>query len=87
MGYDITDRESFDSIKNFYFPEAKMNLNKDIKYYLIGNKFDLEEERQVQKEEAEKFANENGFPFFEVSTYNYYNIKELLSDFISNFQN
>lgn len=34
---------------------------------LIGNKCDLEEQRAVSKEEAEKFAADHGMTFFEVS--------------------
>ena len=81
LGYDITDKESFNNIKNFWFPALKNELYKIKKYYLIGNKVDLEEKRQVLREEAEKFANENNFSFFEVSAYYYINVKELLSDF------
>jgi small GTP-binding protein len=87
LGYDITDKESFNNIKNFWFPNIKNKLNKIKKFYLIGNKVDLEEERLVLREEAEKFAIENNFSFFEVSAYYYINVKELLSDFINSCLN
>jgi Ras-related protein Rab-1A len=87
LGYDITDKESFNNIKNFWFPNIKNKLNKIKKFYLIGNKVDLEEERLVLREEAEKFAIENNFSFFEVSAYYYINVKELLSDFTNSCLN
>ena len=87
LGYDITNKESFNNIKNFWFPNIKNNLNKNKKFFLIGNKVDLEKERQVLREEAEEFAKENNFIFFEVSAYYYINVKELLSDLINSCQN
>ena len=84
LGYDITNRESFNDIKDFWLPFIKNEIIvNNQKFYLIGNKVDLEKERQVLREEAEKFAIENKFIFFEVSAYYYINIKELLSDFIN----
>ena len=34
---------------------------------LVGNKIDLEPEREVSKEEAERFANKYEIPYFEIS--------------------
>jgi GTPase SAR1 family protein len=34
---------------------------------LVGNKIDLKDKREVSFEEGEKFANANGFQFFEAS--------------------
>ena len=34
---------------------------------LVGNKIDLEPEREVTKEEAERFANKYEIPYFEIS--------------------
>ena len=36
----------------------------DIKIFLIGNKADLEEERKIQKEKAEKLANDYKLDLF-----------------------
>lgn len=82
LGYDITDKNSFNDIKNFWLPNIKKEVNKNTKYFLIGNKVDLEEKRKVLREEAEEFANKNNFSFFEVSAYYYINVKELLAEFI-----
>ena len=40
--------------------EVKANVTGHIVVYLIGNRADLEDEREVRKERAEKFAKENG---------------------------
>jgi hypothetical protein len=45
-----------------------MNTIEGTKILLIGNKIDLETQRQVSKEEAIQFAKENNIFFTETST-------------------
>ena len=61
--YAINDRVSFDKIDH-YLNNAKSNSGKNCHYFLIGNKKDLEYERQISKEEGEKYAKENNCDFF-----------------------
>ena len=61
--YAINDRVSFGEIDR-YLNDAKSNSGKNCHYFLIGNKKDLEYERQISKEEGEKFAKENNCDFF-----------------------
>ena len=56
--YAINDKRSFINI-NTWLKEVKLQSNPDIKIILIGYKSDLEEERQVQLNEAKKFTEEN----------------------------
>jgi len=51
--YAINDNESFKDLENWY-NMLKENSNGSI-IFLIGNKIDLENERQVTREEGEKF--------------------------------
>ena len=44
---------------------------------LIGNKCDLEERREVPKEDGEQFAQSQGIPFLETSAKTGYNICEV----------
>ena len=56
----------------------KENSNPDIKIFLIGNKADLIEEREVQKEEGEKIQKEYDFDLFmETSAKSGLNTKEV----------
>ena len=56
----------------------KENSNPDVKIFLIGNKLDLENERQVEKEEAEKMKYDYGFSLFmESSAKSGMNVKEI----------
>ena len=64
--FDITSRPSFEAlpiwIENYYKngPEQKNII-------LIGNKKDMEDERKVSQEEAEKFSETNNMMYFETS--------------------
>ena len=64
--YDITDRESFDSMPK-WIQEVLQVKNSEAVFVLIGNKIDLEDKRQISSEEGKKFAEENNFIFQEVS--------------------
>jgi Ras-related protein Rab-5C len=78
--FDISNMDSFDSIKASYIGEnAPINLQKELDSetvcLLVGTKSDLDNERQVSKNEAQAFAQENGFPdYIEVSAKTGYNL-------------
>ena len=65
--YDITNHESFESLK-FWIESIKNNLGNDLKIpiIIIGNKIDLEG-REVKPEEAESFCKKLNIPYFETS--------------------
>ena len=71
--FDVTNRKSFNDL-NIWLGDIK-NVKKDISIILFGNKCDLSK-REVTKEEAEDFANENKFVYFETSSKLNLNIKE-----------
>ena len=83
--YDVTDKDSFKNLKDYY-KSIKKEFEKIKLIYLIGNKIDLifnnEKERQIRKEEAIKYANENNFIFYETSCKENIGIKEIYSDLI-----
>ena len=63
MVYSITSEKSFQNI-DAWFRELRTHSNPDAKVFLIGNKVDLEDERKVQSEEAEKYKEDNGLHLF-----------------------
>uniref|UniRef100_A0A7S4II12 Uncharacterized protein n=1 Tax=Vannella robusta TaxID=1487602 RepID=A0A7S4II12_9EUKA len=77
--YDITKRASFDRTKNFHH---KINMVKDCDVrnqppiVLLGNKVDLEDQREVSTEEGEELAKELKATFFETSALANTNISE-----------
>ena len=64
--YDITNKDSFTHTEH-WVNETKDLKREDAIFVLVGNKIDLEENRVVTKKEAEDFATEKGFLFYEVS--------------------
>ena len=63
MVYSIESKESFIHIET-WLKEVKLQSNPDIKIFLIGNKADLEDQREVKTDEANQFKLENDFHFF-----------------------
>ena len=61
--YAIDSIESFNNLE-IWLNDIKTQANPDIKIILIGNKFDLEDRRQVEKEMGENFCKENDLCFF-----------------------
>ena len=65
IGFDITCSRSFQEIIDFY-NLAKDNCNAKL-MYLIGNKIDLKEEREISEEKARDLAKELNLRYFETS--------------------
>ena len=63
MVYAINNKDSFDNI-DVWLKELKIHSNPDSKVFLIGNKIDLENERIVNREQGEQYANQNHFNLF-----------------------
>ena len=67
MVYDITDKESFKEIKNYYCPKIRKLCKSNIPIILLGNKTDKENERQIKTEEGIDLALKEKLKFKETS--------------------
>ena len=79
--YDVTDLESFKQITQWM--ETVTKLEPTTVKFLIGNKIDLQQQRQVTTEMGEQFATENSLKFIETSAKNNTNIDlmfEMIAD-------
>ena len=65
--YDITRGYTFDEIKNYFNHDIKEKCKKNIKIIILGNKTDIEDQREVSSEEGAGFALENDYIFMETS--------------------
>ena len=74
--YDISKIESFNNIDKWFSFLNNINKNEVI-FALVGNKSDLDYNRKVKIEEAEKYAKDHNFIFQEVSAMNGDGIQEL----------
>lgn len=70
--YDITNRDTFNNVNNWY-NDLIRNTNK-IKIILIGNKCDLKKERVVSTIEGETYAKTHEMLFIETSALTSHNI-------------
>ena len=73
--YDITDRESFNSVNN-WIEQIISYVGKDVKCVIFGNKNDLDNKRKVEINEGNELANKFKFKFFETSAKEGNNLEE-----------
>ena len=62
--YDVTDRRSFDSIRN-WISQIQQHADVSVNKILVGNKCDITEEKVVSTAEGQKLADEYGIDFWE----------------------
>ena len=74
--YDITNKSSFDNINNWI--KKIKNVNPcDIPILIVGNKIDLNINREVEFKDLENYASNKGYLYRETSVKNNTNIDEL----------
>ena len=54
--YDITKKESFENLKNYWYNAVKECGSEGIIFHIAGNKVDLLDKEQVQKKEVEEYC-------------------------------
>ncbi|KAA3457374.1 ras-related protein Rab11A-like [Gossypium australe] len=64
--YDVTKRQTFNHIAR-WLEELRGHADKNIVIMLVGNKSDLEKQREVSTEDATEFAQKEGLFFLETS--------------------
>ena len=77
--FDIANIETFELIQ-VWIEEINENNRENVGIMLFGNKLDLEKERQVSIEDAEKLSKELGCKYFEGSAKTGENIQEALDE-------
>ena len=68
--YDITRKESFDNLKNYWYNDIKEHCDSDVVIGISGNKSDLYENEEVSEQEARDFAESIGAVFCLTSAQN-----------------
>ncbi|KAJ8899823.1 hypothetical protein K2173_019524 [Erythroxylum novogranatense] len=79
--YDVTRRETFTSLSQFWAKEVEQySTNKDCVKMLVGNKVDRESQRAVSREEGMSLAKELGSLFLESSAKTRENVDKCFED-------
>jgi len=73
--YDVTDRRSFESIRN-WVSQIQQHADVHVNKILVGNKCDMLDEKVVSTEEGQKLAKEFGIDFWEASAKNDINVEQ-----------
>ncbi|CAE7803135.1 Rab2a [Symbiodinium sp. CCMP2456] len=64
--YDVTRRDSFEHLPE-WLKEIREHMDTGLAITLVGNKADMDKERQVSFEEGSRFATDHGLGFLETS--------------------
>ena len=81
--FDITKRSSFISCKH-YLEEVRLNSDKNCIIYLIGNKVDLEQQREISYDEAKFYADKEKIKYIETSAIKNIRVEEVFSSLLNN---
>ncbi|KAF1874562.1 hypothetical protein Lal_00029990 [Lupinus albus] len=79
--YDITKRSSYENLSKWLL-ELRDFGGQDMVVILVGNKADLDQSREVEKEEGKGFAEKEGFCFMETSALKNMNVEEVFLQMI-----
>ena len=77
--YDISVRKTFESVKQ-WIEDCKNYMPKNVIITLVGNKCDLEDKREVQKDEGQELAELYGLLFFETSAKTNVNVNNVFQN-------
>ena len=72
--FDISNKDSFDKIKNYYSGKIKENCKPGIPILLLGNKTDLNDKRKVDQNEAIDLSINEEYVYRETSCYKNENV-------------
>ena len=76
--FDITNKKSYDSIEQ-WLAAIKTLASPDVIVGIVGNKADLDIERQVQNQAADSLSRSFGYEYFEVSSKSADDVDQIVS--------
>ena len=65
--YDITNKRSFEELDNYWIKEVEEHLGDKAVYGIVGNKKDLDKEKEISEETVKQFADSKKMAFKLVS--------------------
>ena len=82
--FDLSDKQTFISITE-WLKQIEKHANENVFKFLVGNKSDLVDKRQITYEEAKQYADDHDLPYIETSAKEGININELFDSSIKTF--
>ena len=79
ISFDVTDKQSFLNVRS-WVESINTHAAKTAARVLVGNKIDLQDDREVTKEEAEELAKQYGIHYHETSAKANIGLKETFED-------
>ncbi len=76
--YDVTDLDSFESVKNWMIEVDRLS-NESVCKIIIGNKCDKEADRKVTYEQGVELGKHYGVPFLETSAKSAYHVEDVFA--------
>eukprot|EP01067_Filipodium_phascolosomae_P009022 Filipodium_phascolosomae@DN7946_c0_g1_i1.p1 len=73
--YDVTDKDSFQNVKN-WINEIDKYATENVNKLLVGNKCDLKAKKVVSYDEGKELADQLGIRFLETSAKNAHNVEQ-----------
>uniref|UniRef100_H3BC69 RAS related n=1 Tax=Latimeria chalumnae TaxID=7897 RepID=H3BC69_LATCH len=80
--FAINDRGSFNEMSKFHTQILRVKDRDEFPMILVGNKADLDSQRQVSKEEAQSFTHENRIMYMEASAKIRLNVDEAFYELV-----
>ncbi len=86
--FDVTNKESFDKIHD-WVKSVHDNIDsyREMNIIIVGNKIDLDENREVTKEEGVKLSDYYDIPYFEASAKNSNGVRTFMMKIITDVVN
>ena len=85
--FDITNKRSFDNIKEIWYPEIEKHGEKYKILAIVGNKCDLYEDEEVEEKDVKDFSDKIGAKFFLISAKNGDAIEEMFKSLANLYLN
>lgn len=83
--YDVTNKDSFDNVRQ-WMQEIEKFASENVNKLLVGNKSDLEEQREVTYDEGVELAKKFDIPFLEVSAKNAFHVDDTFTTMATEIQ-
>jgi GTPase SAR1 family protein len=80
--FDITNWETFYHAHKYWISELKSKTAEETVIFLVGNKNDLEQDREITREDAEKVAEEYGLKYWESSAKSSIDVQRIFEELV-----